>query len=157
MDTNTYSRLEDRLRRIEKLSPDAYWDDKGATVGYGHLVPMTRDEFRWIREGISPQEAEAQFKTDLSAVWEELQEAARGWIWELDPVRQAALTDMAYQMGVPALLRFTRMISAIRRKHWQGAHDECLDSKNYGHHPKAGVRIRAREVARMLLTGEWVP
>ncbi|MEK6591552.1 MAG: hypothetical protein AABZ67_00585 [Pseudomonadota bacterium] len=66
------------------------------------------------------------------------------------PARQAALADMAYQMGRQRLEGFNLMLDAIRRGDWDRARDEALASRWARQTP-----ARARAVADMLLTGNW--
>ena len=69
---------------------------------------------------------------------------------DIAPVRQAALIDMAYEMGRAGLGDFPVMLAAIRKQDWQGAHDACLKSKY-----ATEVSKRANRSAGMLLNGQW--
>lgn len=69
---------------------------------------------------------------------------------KLDAVRQAALVDMAYNIGQKRLAGFARMLHAVRTGDWQSAHDEALASAWAGQ-----VGHRAQRDALILLTGEW--
>ena len=55
--------------------------------------------------------------------------------------------NMAYQMGVPGLLRFKKMLSALEAGDWKTAEKEALDSLWARQTPR-----RAREVASLLLS-----
>ena len=68
----------------------------------------------------------------------------------LDVVRQAALIDMAYNMGQHRLAGFLKMLHAMHTGDWQSAHDEALGSVW-----ARQVGRRADRDAKMLLTGEW--
>lgn len=75
----------------------------------------------------------------------------------LDPVRQAVLINMCFQMGIGSrkskkkgLLSFKNMLAAISAQDWNLAAKEMLDS-DWGRKFKR----RADELARMMETGEW--
>lgn len=59
----------------------------------------------------------------------------------LSPQRQAALLDMAYQLGLGGLLNFKRMWAAIENKEWARACFEALDSKWAKQTPKRAEAI----------------
>jgi lysozyme len=124
----------------------AYQDTLGIwTVGYGHTDPgvcegltITQDQAdTWFEENY--QTAVAGAAAAVPGAWE-----------SLGPVRQAALTDMAYQLGATGLAHFPKMLSAVRENDWQTSHDEVLNSVYATQVPR-----RANAVAGMLLTGEW--
>lgn len=122
------------------------------TIGWGHNLdakPITR------------QAAEVIFAADYAEAQSHAAKAL-GPAWDtLDPVRRAALTDMAFQMGlgyprkghVPGkgLRSFTSMLSAMRLGDWSTAKLECLDSP----YARTQTPSRARRIARMIETGLW--
>ena len=69
----------------------------------------------------------------------------------LDLVRQAAVTDMSYELGAAGLRAFARMLAAIRAADWTNAYAECLAS-DYAKQ----VPGRAGKCAAMLLSGQWL-
>ena len=77
--------------------------------------------------------------------------AALPWFDTLDRVRQAALLNMAYQLGVAGLKGFPKMLAALRDQRWAEAEAQALDSM----WAKEQTPARARRVARQLATGEW--
>lgn len=68
----------------------------------------------------------------------------------LDEVRQAAILDMAYNLGVDGVLGFERMWERISDQDWPGASYEVLHSEW-----ARQVPARAAEIAHIILTGEW--
>ena len=52
-----------------------------------------------------------------------------------------ALREMAYQMGVPRVMGFKRMLAALERKDWQRAADEALDSRWAEQTPARAQRV----------------
>jgi len=144
MDGPTYTKL------CEGFTPVAQFDVNGYEVGYGFHGPD-------IVQGttMTKPEAEAAFPSYYSVATGGARRAV-GSIWAtLDCVRQAALADMAYEMGGAALAGFHRMILALGQEAWETASEECMNSAGYGHSPSGGVRARAARTASMLLTGNW--
>jgi len=137
--------LVEQLRRDEGVRYTPYLDSLGfSTVGCGHKIlpdehfvyPMTDGEVN---------------KLLLSDIRDkQLQLAAFPWFVTLDDCRAAAVTNMAFNVGVHGLLGFPHAISAIAAQDWQTAHDELLDSKW-----ATQVKARATRIATQILTGEW--
>lgn len=113
-----------------------------ATIGYGWAC------------GINPMseaEAEAMLRARLGHAEAETAGLLGVPAWErLDPVRRAALTSMAYQMGRQGLRGFAMLLGAVRSGDWVRAHAEALDSRWAAQTP-----ARAARMADMLLTGQW--
>lgn len=111
----------DELKDSEGFRGMPYDDHLGnPTIGYGTLLP------------ISPAEGELLLRHRLEGITQQLGQAlqVRGieqatlpsGVWQ-------ALRDMAYNMGVPRLMGFKRMLAAIDRGDWPAARTEALDSK----------------------------
>jgi len=122
--------------------------DRGGNyaIGWGHNSPMITADTVWTQEQADNQvacidypNAQAWAASDVGAAWS-----------SLDTVRQAALVDMAYELGKNGLSQFHNMLSAVRQGLWESAHDACLAS-DYAEQ----VPGRAAGAAYMLLTGEW--
>lgn len=79
-------------------------------------------------------------------------ELMRKWPWlkELDGTRYAVLLEMAFNIGVPRLAGFNRMIAAVKRKDYYAAAEEMLDSRW-----RVQVKGRAFRLARQMRSGEW--
>jgi lysozyme len=77
--------------------------------------------------------------------------AMLSWISALDPVRQAVLVNMAFNLGVEGLLDFHKMLAAVEHHQYGQASDEMMDSLW-----AAQVKGRAAELAAMMRTGSWV-
>ena len=125
----------------------AYPDSLGFwTIGIGRHVGITEGQTctqqqadDWFNEQDYPSAQHAASILIGADVWNGLNEC-----------RQAALTDMCFQLGPSGLGKFTGMLAAIKTGDWQGAHDECLDSLYAKQVPN-----RANAVADLFLTGEW--
>ena len=74
------------------------------------------------------------------------------WMVELDAVRQRVLLDMAFNLGVPGLLKFKRTLAAIRGKEYDRAAAMMLDSRW-----ATQVGQRAKRLSRMMATGHIPP
>jgi lysozyme len=65
----------------------------------------------------------------------------------LNDVRQNALLEMSFELGVRGLLGFHQMLAAMRIQDWATAQAQCIASTI----PKG----RATMLGQMLLSGEW--
>lgn len=65
--------------------------------------------------------------------------------------RQIVLTDMAFNLGLPRLSGFRRMIAAVTAGDWDRAADEMIDSRWY-----RTVGHRGRRNVEVMRTGELV-
>lgn len=124
-----------RLKTEEGFRARVYRDTEGhATIGFGFNVDA----------GISLRAAAALLEAQL----EELHDALTGYSWyaALDPVRQGACLDIAFNDGLHGLLGFPNMIAALGRKDWITAQSEC-------HVQNPELKERYDELATILLTG----
>jgi len=110
------------------------------TVGWGRaldIAPLTLSEALVLRENSEAAAiGDARFLVG-DAAWS-----------GLGVTRQAALANMAYQLGRAGLGAFRALIEAVRAGDWQAAHDAALDSRAARQAP-----ARWRRNAAMLLTG----
>ncbi len=138
------SRLIEQLRRDEGCVLHAYPDHLGfLTIGVGRLIDQRRGG------GISAAEADYLLNNDVQRVDQALR-SSLPWFAALDEVRQAALINMGFQLGVSGLLEFKRMLASVRDGRYFDAEQNALDSKWAKQTP-----LRARRVARQIATGEW--
>lgn len=103
-----------------------------------------------IEEGITEDEAQWLLKQRLLVAYNELR-TTDFWYKVNTDARQLALIDMCYNLGLPKLLGFKKMIAAIQVQDWAKAADEALDSLW-----ARQVGIRAERIAEMLKTGRMV-
>lgn len=97
-----------------------YRDTEGIlTIGYGCNLDDGWSE--WLAE----QVCRAQLK--------EKEEEIRGRAWYVaaDPVRQGVLLELAFNLGVPRLMGFRKMMAAVQLKDWTTAAKELKDSLWY--------------------------
>lgn len=148
------NKWKERLIAHEGLRLKPYRDNRGfLTIGVGRCLdknPFSADELQLVgnwRQGISQAAAMQLLQNDVERLLKNL--ASRLDFWpRLDDERQYALLDMAFQMGMGGLLKFCKMLAAIREQNWDEASRQCLDS-DYGRR----YRKRAHEIAALLKCG----
>jgi len=151
MNVEFLQKLKKRIKKDEAYRAYPYDDKtghmltKGSTVygtvtfGYG-LTYLTEEEsdhvlqmrLRWIIEELLPKLPE---------------------IGNCNHDRLIVIISMIYQFGFEGYKRFSRMREAIQMQDWQGAAEECLDSKAY-RRGMPGVRKRFEWYAKTLRDGE---
>lgn len=96
---------EKLIRDAEGFKLKAYRDSVGSiAIGIGRDL---------VRKGLSEEEAEILFARDLREAIEDAQ-AVLGETWaRLNPVRQAVMVDMAFNLGRGGLSKFQRMLAAL--------------------------------------------
>lgn len=111
--------LEQELSIDEGKRNKMYSDSMGIpTIGIGHN----------LRDGAISDRAVSQiFLDDLDAVLAELN-TKLPWYLQLSDARQRVLANMAFNVGVPRLLGFHNMLSALQIGDYERAAREMLDS-----------------------------
>ena len=110
------------------------------TIGYGRNLESM---------GISRYEAEVMLVSDIERCYNELE--VFGWFVGLDVVRQEAMVDLLFNLGLPRFLRFKKMINHLSNKEYSQAAAELLNSRY-----AIQVGDRANELAYMLERGEYL-
>ncbi|OJT01555.1 glycoside hydrolase family protein [Marinobacter nauticus] len=131
--------LKSQLERHEGLRLKPYRDTVGKlTVGYGRNLDDV---------GITPEEAELMLDNDIDAAEKHLLtvDEYNG----LDPIRQAVICNMCFNLGFYGLMAFRKMWKAIARKDYTEASKQMLDSRW-----ARQVGYRAQELAEIMRTGE---
>ncbi|WP_142847222.1 glycoside hydrolase family protein [Telmatospirillum sp. J64-1] len=106
------------------------------TIGYGtNIEQISREEAEWL----------LRHRLDQA-----IAEVHRRWPWaeRMSDVRRQALYDMAYNMGVPTLAQFRKMLGAMEAGDYARAAAEALDSLW-----ARQVGQRARRIAQMIREG----
>lgn len=134
-----HEKLIDELVLDEGLRLRVYNDTKGIpTIGIG----------RNLLKGITREEAYHLANNDIEEVIADLDRAIPWWV-QLDEVRQRALTNLCFNMGVARLLGFHKMLQALQVADFVTAAAELLDS-----HWKTDVGTeRSGRIHQMLLAG----
>lgn len=127
------------LIRHEGMRLKSYTDSVGkTTIGCGRNLTDV---------GISPLEANLLLKNDMDRV---LLEAYQNFPWfkYLDSVRQDAILDMLFNLGMTRFSQFHQLTEALQNQNYLKAATEMLNSLW-----AQQVGVRARELSQMLLTG----
>lgn len=134
------SKLTEQLKRHEGFRRHPYHCTAGKlTIGYGRNLDDN---------GISEQEATDMLHQDVKSVRAELE--YKPWFAILDRVRQDCIVNMAFNLGVPKLEKFVKMINALSLSDYGAAANEMIDSKW-----ARQVGDRANELATQMKTGEY--
>lgn len=125
------------LKRDESFVSHAYQDSEGYwTIGYGRLV----DER--LSGGITEAEAAILLDHDLNRAVTELDRALPWWR-KMSPSWQRGLINMRFNLGLPRLLTFKKMLAALQAGDGERAADEALDSVWAGQVGERADRIAA--------------
>ena len=129
----------DGLKRDEGFVAKPYKDSEGLlTIGYGTL----------IEDGITKEEAGLLLRHRLENTMQEL-ESRKPRVRNLPAPLQSALAQMAYNLGVPRLLKFKMMWAALEQGDYALAADEALDSRW-----ATQVGARANRITELIRKGE---
>ena len=131
-----------KLKDFEGLRLKTYTDTTGhLSIGWGRNLDS---------RGISYDEAEMMLANDLDIATAEAR-SNFDWFDRLDPVRQDFIVIMIFNIGVPRLKGFKKMLAAIEAQDWGRAGAELIDStwaKQVGEN-------RAVAMRRVIEFGEW--
>jgi len=134
------NRFIKQMRFHEGVKNKVYKDHLGIeTIGVGRNL---------VDRGLSDEEVDYLLGNDITIVENELDNGLSWWR-DLDEVRQRALADLAFNMGLPRLHGFVKMLDGLQRRDYHAAADELLDSKY-----AKQVGARSERVANMIRTGE---
>lgn len=135
-------KLRAQLIRHEAVKLKPYVDTTGhLTIGVGRNLDTT---------GITGDEAQYLLSGDIDRAVRGLFTRYPTWFPDLDPVRQAVLVNMAFNLGLAKLAGFTRMLSAVASKQFGLAADEMIASDW-----SKQVGQRSAELAAQMKTGTW--
>lgn len=135
-------RLIEQLKRHEGVSKWAYEDHLGyITVGVGRCLDPE------IGLGLSDKEIDYLLQNDIERCYKELE--CLSWFPDLDPIRQEALVNMVFNLGLTRFLQFKKTLAYMAEGRYPEAADEMLDSKW-----ARQVKNRAIEISEMIRTGQ---
>lgn len=134
--------LIEELKRDEGVVSHAYKDSLGfLTIGVGRLIDQRKGG------GLTGDEIDYLLNNDIERVVTSVRSAIP-FFESLDNVRQRALCNMCFQLGIGGLLKFKKMIEAMSKGDWGAAYAQALDSTWAKQTPE-----RARRIAGMILEG----
>lgn len=137
------SKLIEQLKRHEGVRTHAYKCSANMiTVGVGRNI----DEDGGL--GLSDDEIDYLLANDIKRCKQEL--VALSWFVDLDEVRQDALINLCFNLGLTRLLGFRNAMAAMAEGDYEKAADEFLDSRW-----ATQVGQRAIEVTNMIRSGSY--
>ncbi len=143
MTLDTHQRLVNTLAVEEGYRKSAYQDSLGFwTIGYGRLIDAGKNA------GLSKAEAQYLLDNDVYECIRNL--TPYEWYVGQDEIRQAALVDMAFNLGVHGLLGFPHFLAAIQAKDYPTAASHLKGSL---WHQQVGPR--ADRIMAQITTGVW--
>lgn len=142
-----YDRLVKRLMVDEGYREESYWDDawgggKGQwSWGYGTKAAGPGKRISKFAAKVDLESKVNYFTMVFQRLFEDV---------KIDnEIRQEALLNMMYNLGVTRFLGFKKMIEAVRQNNWEEAALEAQNSLWYEQVPG-----RARRIVAELKTGE---
>ena len=137
------SKLVAQLKRHEGVKSHAYTCTANMiTVGVGRNI----DENGGI--GLSDDEINYLLENDIKRCKQEL--ISLSWFTDLDSVRQDALVNLCFNLGLTRLMGFKNAMAAMAEGDYERAADEFYDSRW-----AKQVKSRADEVCEMIRTGRY--
>ncbi len=139
IDETKGAKLPDHI--FEQLSPSVQRE-------FAALKDLPRDVTKWPAARISDEQVDELYAATLEEHCRECDDVIP-WVKDLDPVRQAVIYDMYFNMR-RRLLEFKNTLAFMRAKKWADASSNMLRSKW-----AVQVGKRATRLAEMVRTGEW--
>jgi lysozyme len=143
------------LRRDEGVRYSPYLDTAippRSTVGVGHNLSVSPLPAGWTYP-LSDDQVNQLLTQDLGNTFAQLS-ASLPWWTSLDDVRQRVVANMAFNMGVGALLTFHNTLGAMQRGAYSVAAASMKASAWYGQVGARAVRLRqAMETGVMPVAG----
>jgi lysozyme len=138
--SNTSSQIERDLIRDEGVRAKPYKDTEGfLTIGVGHNLDAA---------GLCSEAILAQLRYDIRQHEAELDRKLPWWRKHPEPV-QRVLLNMAFNLGVPGLLKFKETLGLIESKNYTAAADRLLTLK-YAKQVK-GRAVRLADLLRSVI------
>jgi lysozyme len=147
MNNENLQKLIAELRRDEGVRYSPYNDTKGIpTVGVGHNLNAKPLPAGW-KYPLNDMQINSLLDDDLEDVFHDLDRNLPWWT-DLNDVRQRALANMAFNLGITKLLGFRNTLVAMRQGKYDAAADGMLASAW-----AAQVKGRAQRLADMMRKG----
>lgn len=134
-----YTHLAEQLEKHEGFREKPYRCTSGKlTIGIGRNIEDN---------GITYSEAMHLLSNDICAIGEDIQRWLP-WVHDLDDTRQRVVYDMAFNMGINRLLKFRKMLAALKARDYKTASVEMMDSRW-----ARQVKTRAETLSKMMEDG----
>ena len=159
--TDRWSRLDAQLKIDEGLRLKVYMDTAKPpkfTCGVGHNLSAKPVPGIPLQEGypITEDQVQRLFLIDRVDAVDSVRKAIP-FADQLAPARFDALANMAFNLGIGGLLKFSHLLAAMARGNWEAAVHE-LDDSIWSHQVDDGIggRIgRADRIAQLIITGKY--
>jgi lysozyme len=137
-------KLRAQLSRDEGRIEHCYFDSRGyATIGVGHLIDERKG-------GKLPEHIiDLLLDWDIEEHERELVKALP-WVDQLDDARKGVLVNMAFNLGVPGLLKFVVTLEAVKDGRYAEAAHLMMRSLW-----ASQVGSRAERLAKQMEIGQW--
>ena len=125
------NKLVEDIKQEEGFSGTVYQDHLGFdTLGFGCKMPIDEEEAELLLMH--------RLKKTINAVNSSLYD------YDMKPEAWDILYQMAYQMGASGLLKFKKMLNALKEEDYKGASIEGRDSLWYKQTPNRAERLMLR-------------
>ena len=144
-------RLRDQLKKHEGVRRHVYDDASGKLIDEACFVrgkPTIGVGRNLADRGLDETEIDFLLDNDINDCIAEAQKFR--WFEALDPVRQAAVTELIFNLGLTRLSGFKKFLNFMNEHRYAQAAAELMDSKW-----AQQVRGRAVTISNMVKTGEW--
>jgi lysozyme len=143
-------KIDEGFRSLQYLDTVGVW-----TIGYGYNLEanplrLSPSVIRNLKDTGISRELATELLNNMVQKTERLLCRAFPWIVKLDAARQAVLLNMAYNMGVSGLSKFTGTLQAVETGNYKLASVRMLQSKW-----AKQVGERAKRLATLMETGEF--
>ena len=141
-----------RIKLFEGFHPERYGDGvtKGVILqGYGRSI-RGQSPAR-----ISRSTADAWLQSDLAKCQRHLDQHLPWWR-RLSAVRQAAMLDLTYNLGIDKLKTFRRFLHSMQSGHYTAAASHLMVTDGRKSRYARQVGVRAKEVSSAIATDKWV-
>ena len=135
-------KLKEQIKHSEGVRTTAYKDTlNNWTTGVGHLIRLPDEEYLLEKE-LTDLEVDQIFTTDLNQAIDD----ARKFI-DADEIHEEAfeiVIDMAFNLGLPKLMKFQKFQQALRARQYKIASTEMLNSLWARQLPNRSKRLAKR-------------
>lgn len=145
------ARLRQQLAKHEDKRQFVYDDATGKPIGEGTFVrglPTVGVGRNLYGKGLSDDEIDYLLDNDINDAYADALKFP--WFQSLDPVRQNAVTELLFNLGVKRFSGFVKFINFMNEGRWTHAASELKDSRWY-----TQVKGRGDTLMKMIQSGEW--
>jgi lysozyme len=145
-------KLRDQLKKHEGVRKFVYDDCTGKNIDEASFVrgkPTIGVGRNLADRGLDESEIDFLLDNDIHDCIAEAQKFR--WFEALDPVRQAAVTELVFNLGMTRLAGFKKFLNFMNEHRYTQAAEELMDSLW-----ARQVKGRAATISQMILKGEWV-